>query len=259
MIEAWLDFPTAGVFAMLVALYTATAAAIAWLTFGRALGATVRQLDGVVPPFFGAVSILFALLTGFLAADVADRNRQASHTVHAEAGELRTVLMLGAAAPSDTANIRAAWTGYVKAIISDDWSAMERGEQAASAGAAYDKLLREVVNPKIASEAGQAVHAALLNATVRVGTARSERLALATDRTSDLKWAVVLLLGVVTQLSIGLVHLQKRPAHVAAAAAFSLAVVIALGLIALQEHPFAGDVRIDPTPLQDLLTLSSGG
>jgi hypothetical protein len=233
--------------------------AIAWLTFGRSFSAKVQKLDGVVPPFFGAVAILFALLTGFLAADVADRNRQASHTVHAEAGELRTVLMLGAAAPSDTASIRVAWISYVKAIVGDDLPAMERGEQAASAGAAYDNLLREVVNPKIANEAGPAVHTALLNATVRAGNARSERLALATDRTSDLKWAVVLLLGVVTQISIGLVHLHKRGAHIAAMATFSLAVVIAHGLIALQEHPFAGDVRIAPAPLQELLTLPTGG
>jgi hypothetical protein len=258
MVEAWLNLPTAGVFALLIAFYAAAGGAIAWLTFGRAFSARMRRLDGVVPPFFGAIAILFALLTGFLAADVADRNRQAVRAVQAEAGELRTVLMLSAAAPSDTGGIRAAWTGYLKAIVADDWPAMERGEHAASAGAAYDRLLREVVNPRIAGEAGPAVHTALLNATVHVGTARSDRLAIATDRTNDLKWAVVLLLGVMTQISLGLVHLHKRGAHVAAVATFSLSVVIALGLIALQEHPFAGDVRVAPTPLQDLLALSTG-
>ncbi len=69
-------------------------------------------------------------------------------------------------------------------MLTDDWLAMERGEQAASVNAAYDALLREVSDPKIA---GSAVHAPLLNATVRVGTARSGRLALATDRTNDIK------------------------------------------------------------------------
>jgi hypothetical protein len=258
MIEAWLDLPTAGVFAILIAFYTAAGTAIACLAFGRAYSAKVRRLDGVVAPFFGAVALLFALLTGFLAADVADRNRQAARAVQVEASELRAVFMLSIAAPSDTRDIRAAWTGYVNAVVTDDWSAMKRGEQALSAGVAYDKLLREVLDPRIASEAGPAPHAALLNATVRAGTARSDRLAIATDRTNDLKWAVVLLLGVVTQIAIGIVHLQKRNAHIAALATFSLAAVIALGLIALQEHPFAGDVHITPTPLQDLLNLPVG-
>jgi hypothetical protein len=58
---------------------------------------------------------------------------------------------------------------------------------------AYDVLLCEVSDPKIAHEAGAAVHAALLNAPVRVGTARSDRLALASDRTNDVKWILVLL------------------------------------------------------------------
>jgi len=92
---------------------------------------------------------------------------------------------------------------------------------------------------------------------VRVGTARSERLALAADNTSELKWSIVLILGIMTQIAIGVVHLQKRNAQIAALAIFSVSVVIALGLIALQEHPFAGEVRISAWPLQELLKLQA--
>ena len=109
-------------------------------------------------------------------------------------------------------------------------------------------------DPRIATEAGAAVHVALINAAVRVGTARSDRLALAADRTSDIKWAIVLLLGVHDAD-------RDRPwcicrsaiAQIAALAVFSVATVIALGLIAMQERPFAGDVRIGAWPLQELL------
>ncbi len=258
MIEAWLDLPTLGVFFMLAVLYATTGAGIAWVSFGGRLGARVRRLDGVVAPYFGAVSILFALLTGFLANDIGDRNRQAARAVQAEAAELRNVFTLSVASASDMSAIRAAWAAYLKAVIVDDWRAMDRGEQAASASSAYDAMLREVSDPKIATEAGAAVHAALLSAAVRVGTARSERLAIASDRTNDIKWAVVLLLGVMTQIAIGLVHLQKRNAHLAALTVFSIAVVIALGLIGLQERPFAGQVHVGPGPLQELTKLSAG-
>ncbi|HTQ82802.1 MAG TPA: hypothetical protein VMI47_05985 [Pseudolabrys sp.] len=250
MISAWLDLPWAGIFAVLIALYGVTGVLIVWAAFGRPFGARVRQLEGLVGPYFGAIGILLALLTGFLAGDIADRNRQAMRAVETEAGELRNVYI----AASDMRAIRAAWTGYLKAAIADDWPAMAQGEGAPSADGAYDELLREASDPKIATEAGAAVHAALLNATVRVGTARSERLALSSyDVTSSLKWAIVLALGVLTQLAIGLVHLQRRPAHIAAIAVFSVAVVITLGLLALQEHPFAGEIHIGLDPLQQLL------
>jgi hypothetical protein len=36
---------------------------------------------------------------------------------------------------------------------------------------------------------------------------------------------------------------------------FSLAAVIALGLIALQEHPFKGALRVSSAPLQKAITL----
>ena len=166
---------------------------------------------------------------------------------------------LSVASASDMRAIRAAWADYVKAVINDDWKAMERGEQATSVNAAYDALLREVSDPKIATEAGAAVHEALLNATVRVGTARSDRLALASDRTNELKWMMVLILGVMTQIAIGLVHLQKRDAQIAALVVFSIAAVVTLGLIAMQERPFAGTVRVAPAPLQELLKLPAAG
>jgi len=253
VIEAWLDLPTLGIFAVLTAAYAAIAAAIVWLCFGRPAGPALRRFEGVVAPFFGAVSVLFALLTGFLASDVGDRNRQAARAVQTEAGELRNVFALSVASAADMRAIRAAWTAYVKAIMADDWPAMENGEGAASVDNAYEALLREVSDPKIAAEAGTAVHNALINATVRAGTARSDRLALAADRTNDIKWQIVLILGVMTQIAVAVVHLQKRNPQIAALAVFTVAMVIALGLIAIQERPFAGEVRIGAAPLQELL------
>lgn len=253
MIERWLDLPTAGVFAVLTLLYAATAAAIVWLTYGLPLGPRVRKLDGVVAPYFGSTALLLALLTGFLFGDIADRNRQAARAVQAEVAELRNVFTLSVAAASDMRDIRAAWARYVNAVVRDEWRAMADGGSAASAAAAYDELLREVSDLKIATQSGAPVQSALLAATVRVGTARSERLALANDSTNELKWEVVLILGVMTQIAIGLVHLQRRNAQIAALAVFSVSVVIALGLIGMQEYPFAGSVQIHPTAFQDLL------
>jgi hypothetical protein len=255
MIETWLDLPAPGVFGCLIALYAVAGSIVVWLAFGRPLGPAVKRLDGVVAPFFGAVGILFALMAGFLANDIADRNRQAVHALQTETAELRNVFTLSVASKPDMASIRAAWTAYVKAVTVEEWQAMLRGDSAPAAAAAYDELLREVSDPGIATEAGAAVHAALLNAAVRVGTARSDRLALASDSTSDLKWAVVLILGVMTQIAIGIVHLTKRNAQIGALTVFSIAAVVTLGLIALQEHPFAGEVRLSPAPLQELLKL----
>ena len=71
-------------------------------------------------------------------------------------------------------------------VVSQEWPAMAQGHLSPQTYAAYDDLLKEVSNPAIGKSAGQAVSTAILGAAVRVGTARSERLALSSDATSDL-------------------------------------------------------------------------
>lgn len=260
MIETWLDAPVIVIFAVLTGIYGITAALIVALCYGRPDSA-LRRFDGIVGPFFTSVAVLFALMAGFLASDIAERNRQATRAVQMEVAELRNVFTLSVAAPSDMAAIRAAWSDYIRAVTGDEWRAMTLGDSAPSADRAFDALLREVSDPAVGRDAGTAVQTALLNAAIRLSTARSDRLSLASDSTSELKWSVVLILGVMTQIAIGAVHLAKRNPQIAALTIFSVATVISLGLIALQEHPFAGDVRMAPHAMTDLLRLggASGG
>lgn len=255
MIGAWLNWPGAAIFASLALLYGLTGLAIYAFTFRSPLSPRVAKFEGIVAPFFNAVAILFALLVGFLASDVGDRNRQALRTVQAEAAQLRAVHTLSVASASDMRNIRAALQAYVNAVVTEEWTSMARQQSSPHAAGLFDILLREVSDPKIAQESGPAVHNALLGATVRAGTARSERIALARDRTNDLKWITVLLLGVMTQIAIGSVHLGKSRAYAGALTIFSVAAVLALGMIALQEQPFEGASRIRPTPLLEVQKL----
>jgi hypothetical protein len=96
----------------------------------------------------------------------------------------------------------------------------------------------------------------MLTAAVRVSTARSTRLSLSSDRTNDLKWISVLILGAITQIALALVHLERPRAMLSALTVFATGAIVALGLIALQEDPFGGVFRVSPAPLERLLTLS---
>jgi hypothetical protein len=256
MIRAWLDLPAVGIFATLFVLYFGAAWALAGLIFRSPVGRGILSLNGVVAPFFSAVAILFALLTGFLANDIGERNRQALRAVQTEAGELRNVYTLSVASVTDMRDIRIALKDYARTAAEEEWPQMIKGGNAATTSTAYDTLLREVSDPTITRDASAAVHSAMLNAAVRVGTARTDRLSLSSDQTNDLKWISVLILGLMTQVALGLVHLEKPRALLAALTVFSTAAVVALGLIALQEHPFQGTFRVSPAPLERLLQLS---
>lgn len=253
-----LELLTTANFAVLGALYLATAGLLYWVIFHSPLRARIASPTGIAG-LDTTVAILFALLTGFLASDVGERNQHAARAVQTEANELRNLHTLSVVSVSDMQAIRAALRRYVELATTQEWPAMAEQTASPQTQAAYDALLREVSDPGIARESGAAVHAALMQATVRAGIARSERIALAADRTNTLKWVTVLVLGVMTQIAIGVMHLERPGAHIAALTVFSIAAVVALGLIALQEQPFNGAFRISPAPLQELLTLGSPG
>ncbi|MGP9809897.1 bestrophin-like domain [Rhodopseudomonas sp. NSM] len=254
MIRAWLDLPTYGTFVTLALLYYGVALALVVLTCASPLRGPVSRLNGIVAPFFSSVAVLFGLLTGFLGYDVTERNRQASRAVQAEAGELQNLYTLSVASVTDMRDIRIALKGYASSVLLDEWPAAH-GESAPRTNAAYDVLLNELSEPAISRDASAAVHVAMLSAAVRVGTARNARLSLSTDRTSDLKWISVLLLGVITQVALTLVHLDKPRAMLAALTVFGTGAIVALGMIALQEDPFGGVFRVSPKPIERLLAL----
>jgi Protein of unknown function (DUF4239) len=256
MIRAWLDLPALGIFATLCLVYFGVALALYMLAFRSVLRPHIATLAGVVAPFFSAAAILFGLLSGFLANDVGDRNRQAQRAVQTEAGELRNIYTLSVASATDMHEIRVALKNYARSATQDEWPEMLDGTDSGLSSTAYDVMLRRISDPLITRDASAAVHVAMLNAAVRVGTARADRLSLSSDHTNDLKWISVLILGVMTQISLALVHLEKPRAMLAALLVFSMSAVVALGLIALQEHPFQGAFRVSPAPLERLLALS---
>jgi hypothetical protein len=253
MLHDLFDLSLAGLFAVLAIPYVLAAYVIFWASQRRPLKEKVATLNGVVAPFFGAVAILFALLTGFLASDISDRNRQATRAMLSESDSLHTTQTLSIASVGDMASIREALRAYAQSILKDEWPHMEDG-RSVKTEAAFGELLRRVSDPAIAKESGQALHTALLASVARLGSARSDRLALSEDRTNGLKWLTVLLLGIITQISIGLVHLDKPRAQLASLAVFSGAVIVTLTLIAAQEQPYGGVVQVSPAPIADFLS-----
>ncbi|MGO3931668.1 DUF4239 domain-containing protein [Rhodopseudomonas pseudopalustris] len=254
MIKAWLNFESIGIFATLALLYYGVAVALVLLVFSSPLKATIKTFTGVVGPFFSSVAILFALLTSFLSYDILERNRQATKAVQSEAGELQNVYSLSVASVTDMSEIRKSLQTYVASVLKHEWPPAA-GHSAPDTDAAYDEMLRELSDPSISRDASAAVHVAMLSAAVRAGTARNNRITLSTDRTAELKWISVLLLGVITQVAIAVVHLERRRAMVAALTVFSTGAIVALGLVALQEDPFGGVFKVSPVPLERLLTL----
>jgi hypothetical protein len=253
--DRWLDLPVWGIFAALAVTFALSAACIYWLTFSAMMQPRTSTLGGVVPPFFGVVAILFALLTGFLANDVWDRNRLANRSVLAERDGMLAIHAMSIAAVSDMSNIRASVQAYARSLIEDEWPLMQGQESSPKASAALNALLARVSDPSVGAEAGAAAQGALLDTVLKLRSSRHDRLAMSGDRSDRTKWAAVVFLALITQMAIGIVHIERPRAQVAALSIFSLAVIVTLGLVAIRERPFDGPLRFSSEPLAEALEM----
>lgn len=248
MIEIWLGMSNSAMAGVAAAVLFGFAGLLHWASFRGPLAAFAQRYRGVVAPFFTSVAVLFSLLFGFLANDVWERNRRGHRAVAVEHEALVTVHALGRVTGASAA-LDEAVRAYVDAAVMKEWTAMARQQAAPEAGQALDILLIA------AASAGAApnIERALIDSVQRVRAARAERLLLSLQAPEELRWATALLLALITQICIAAVHLDKARPQAAALVLFTLAVWVAISLVAAYEYPFEPPLSVPSSALANVL------
>jgi hypothetical protein len=253
MIGTWLELPVMPQVFLLAAFYLISGIVIHLLSFYGPVGRWSGSFKGIVAPFFTSVTVIFAFLAGFIASDVWRRNTEAMQVVRAEADALLALYHLTPETAPDAATIHDRIRAYTESVIRREWPRMDIGEGAPETEAALDALFQEILPRSAQSAINPAIERARIDTALKLRTLHVTRLTLAADRTDELKWAILLMLGAMAQLAIGAVHLERPRPQIAALAIFSGAMVIALGLVAIEERPFAPPLDVPPVALEEVL------
>jgi uncharacterized membrane protein YbaN (DUF454 family) len=222
---------------------------LCWLSFASPLAPAFQEWKGVVPPFVGVPATLFGLLMTFLSQDVWDANRRAYRTVALERETLVTLAALAETHGVSADDVPRAIRGYVEAVVGLEWKAMENGEEAPEAEAALNTLTRAVSSARIEP----AFQRVLIDTVMKLRSAREQRLAISAAYPDDRKWAAVLMIAFVTQISLAVVHLDRARPQLLAQAIFAAAAVVAIALVAAVEEPYAPPKAVNSEPLEQLL------
>jgi hypothetical protein len=262
MIGTWLELPVIPQILLLAAVYLITGTVMHLLSFHGPMGRWVRSFRGIVGPFFTSVTVIFALLAAFIANDVWRRDTEAAQIVRAEADALLSLYYLTPETAPDAAVVHNRIRAYTESIIRQEWPRMYAGDGAPETEAVLDALFQEILGRSAGDASNSAIERARIDIALKLRTIRANRLSLAADRTDELRWSILLILAVMAQFAIAAVHLERPRPQIAALAIFSGAVVIALGLVAVQERPFVPPLEIPPTALEEVLRVipaKSGG
>jgi len=248
----WLMLPGWVILLSLVMAYGITGVVIYRVSFGPGGRPRMASFAGIAPPFLGLPTVLFGLMSGFLASDVWDHSRQAARSLLDERDAALTIESIDQAMPASRAQLDSLVHAYVRAVLAEELpSDNDRGAPVAKT--ALENLIREIARPEIASEAGSSVQNALLTAASRISAARSSRLALTEIGADELKWATVAGLALLAQLGVAAVHLERHRAQIGSLVIFTGCAICVMTLIAVCERPFRGSHETTAAPLLAVL------
>jgi hypothetical protein len=252
MIDLWLQSGTAGIVLVPFVVLFAIAAGLVWLTHMSPLRPFFEGCIGIAGPFFASVAVLFGLFSAFLANDIQRRNSELNVAVFREADGVRTILRLAEAQGAIGHPIMAAAFAYAQAVLTKEWPAMGQADGAHEDLGALRVLTLAVLAPDIASNLSIAAQQALLDGLLEVRNARLARMTLASAAVDRMNWLAMLILGVLTQVAIAVVQLDRMRPQALALVVFTTAFAATVVMIGLAGRPISAE-RINAAPLRAAL------
>ncbi|TVQ03230.1 MAG: DUF4239 domain-containing protein [Roseinatronobacter sp.] len=254
MIRFWFELHPLLILGYLLSLFLASGALIHWLQFHSPLSARFKSAALGLPTFV-AVSTLFALFAGFLLADTMGRKDRASQAVQTESAALFGLGVASEITMASGERIRAAILDYADSVVEDEWPRLiqERGSDRTEQ--ALLELLRAVRDTADDEGHSAAAHGQMLSLARDIVEARTSRIALVANHYQKFSWSALFLLGFLTQFVMGMGFLDRASANRQAMVVFSLAAVVALWLLAIQDNPFRGAVKVSPEAIEQAVSV----
>jgi hypothetical protein len=244
---------------ILAGTYLATA--VTYLAVTRlAVGDRLRAFKAISPGMLPPLAVVFALLVGFLAAQVWSDADRASTAVNREASALRGVVLLADQFPGGTdARLRELVRQHIQTAVKEEWPAMaRRGATLTIIPGALAQAL------KVAFELdphtpGQAIAQREMVASIQNALdARRQRIVLSGSSVSAVKWGALLAQIALMLLAIALVHCDNPLANRIILAIFATGAAASLILIAAYSRPFGGAISVRPTLLEQVMPEAGG-
>lgn len=217
--------------------------------------------DGAVTALHATVSTIYTVLLAFVVVIVWQQLTDAGSRVETEATRLSNILRDSQAfAPADEAAIRDAVHNYIQLTSTRDWQNMAEGKDADPlSNAAYEEIWEAVYRIEPVGVRQENFHAETVTRLNELGSARRSRLLGAKASVPAVMWLLLLVGGgMVLVLSYLLPHGSWKGSNFALGATGAV-ISITLFLIFAMDHPYTGELRVDPTPLTDLIPRTEQG
>ncbi|MBV9020794.1 MAG: DUF4239 domain-containing protein [Chloroflexi bacterium] len=206
---------------------------------------------------FATVSVVYAVLLGFLVIYVWEAFGAADHAVSQEAAAIVVTARYSASFPEPIRGImHDRLRHYTELVINDEWPMMQQtgGDHFGSVEGSQDlQAMFNVIQQKLPQTA---VTANALNSLSTLSQDRLFRLQSATS-IPDYFWLVLLAGGMVVVYLGMILEIENARLHLVLTGLLVSIIAMSLWLIAIINNPFAGDLQVSTDSLQYALHVLS--
>jgi positive regulator of sigma E activity len=206
---------------------------------------------GMLPP----LGIIFGLLVGFVAVQVWNDFDKAKLAVATEASALRAVVVLSENLPTEQrTQLRTLMNRHIEEAVNREWPAMAHEHLSlASLSTNLVEALQLTVSLKPQDESQRTAQREIVSAVRTALNARRQRIIISQSEVGPVKWAAILLMGLLTLIAIAIVHSDNRLACAIAVAFFATGIALSSLMIAAYSRPFTGEISVGPELLQEVV------
>ena len=255
-ITSWLQgLPLSGlaltVFALTFLAATAIYIAVIALAVGKRGEAFKAFSPGMLPP----MGLLFALIVGFLAAQVWSDAGRAQEAVNREASALRSIVLLAHAFPGEPeTRMNTLVRRHIREAVDEEWPAMAHQRATLTViPASLAEALQLAIGLSPSTEGQVTAQGQIVSSLQSALDARRQRILVSESSVNWVKWSGVILVALLTLVAIAFVHADNRLTAALAMGLFAAAVAVSLMLIAAQQRPFSGQFAVQPDALVEVM------
>jgi hypothetical protein len=230
-------------------------AAIHVVTGRLAAGRHGQSFMAISPSLLTPIGVVFGLFIVFTAAQVWNDTASANAAIDAEAGALRSVVVLSAVFPEDAQiQLRKLIRDYIAYTTTTEWPMMAHEAVTLKISPpALNQALQYTLSLPAVTPGQQTAQRQLATSLEAALEARRERILISRSEVNGVKWSCLAILAICVMFTITLVHSGNRLASAIATGLFSVALATTILLILAHDRPFTGEIALSPEPLLQVM------
>jgi predicted lipid-binding transport protein (Tim44 family) len=204
-----------------------------------------NEVSGFV---YAVIGVIYAVLLGFAVISVWEEYQEAEDNANAEANAIGDIYRIAAGLPDAARpSIQEPALAYSSAVIDAEWPAMRRGEApSAEAVEQLDALWDAFYQVDVATQREEGLYAAGLSEMDELSDHRRQRIVQSDEGMLGIMWGVLIGGAILTVLFPCLFGVENGLVHSLIICTLAMTLGLLLYLVYDLNHPFQGDVHVQP-------------